>query len=223
MVALLGCGDGRVYVRGVFFRLACGLSSACFAQLLLLRGLRRVTGLWSSSRSDGSERLRCLVNAGPMRRRVGNRESSRRPSTRHSPLQQDPDEPAVVHPRCSSQAVGDVRGRRPHSRLPSRRRTGPGLTRRFLQTHRPARERGPENAHIANGLARGQRAKYTELKRHQAAARQCTARPPTPEQPTVPRETPTHRPAAPPARPTGVCPSSPSTTPRVSALSATRW
>lgn len=58
--------------------------------------------------------------------------------------------------------------------------------------------------------ARSQR--ETGLKsKQQAAARQCTARHPDPAPSTVPRETPTHPWAAPPARPPGACPSSPST------------
>lgn len=59
--------------------------------------------------------------------------------------------------------------------------------------------------------------------KQQAAARQCTARHPSPAPPVVPRETPTRPPGAPPAHPKGACPSSPSTPPPASAPHATRW
>ena len=124
--------------------------------------------------------------------------------------------------RCFSQDSGDVRGRRPHSRLPARWQTGTVLTKGSQRTGPSARERGPENAHVATVLARGQQEKRSELSQ-QAGARQCTAQPPTPEPPTVPRETPTRRPARQPVRLRDVCPSSPSTPPPASRQTTTRW
>ena len=97
-----------------------------------------------------------------------------------------------------------------------------------VSADQPLRPRGgPENAHVATGLARGQRTKCVESKnlrptRRPAEATRCSAQPPAPAPPTVPRETPTRRPAAQPARPPGVCPSSPSTPRPASRLTTTR-
>ena len=197
--------------------------SAVFFRLALFVGRRRFRSHFASeaaascgwahvrARATGPEHRPRLVNTGLERQLLGNRESSLRPSTRHNPLPKEcrhttggaPPSALTGRWRCA-------RAQAPFAVAPEQACSG-GID-EVPQENRPGRPRARagERARRHRPGARSQREKGLKPK-WPPAARQCTARHPAPARPTVPRETPTHQPAAPPIRPPGACPSSPST------------
>lgn len=187
-----------------------------------------MAGLWSRSRAHGSGRFCPCVNNALGRPRCGNRESSRRTSTRHSPSSG-----AMVFVQNNTRALltGRLRCARAQRAL-SKTCRGTGFA--GPQAWVPHRGKPRSGTGGDSNTWAGERAcrhrpgarsqRETELKpTKQAEATRCTAQHPAPERPTVPRETPTPQRARRPAHPQDVCPSSPSTPPRVSAPYATRW
>lgn len=222
-------------MSAVFFSLAFCCALRLFALMCCFRG-GCVAWLGSGlARGRAGLGASALASTPPQDRPLcGNRESSRRPSTRHIPLQWRKgirsERSGASHRTVAMCAgAGPIRGG-PRISKPDEPRNR--LCRAVGSVPRRGKPRsgagGDSNAWAGERACRhrpGARSQSeTELNpTRQDEATRCTVQPPTPEPPTVPRETPTPRVTRQPAHPQGVCPSSPSTPRPVSAPDATRW